>query len=272
MLMKTEPLRFYVYRHLTDDSRVFYVGKGDGKRTLSATKRNKKHRRITKQHGCQIDIMWETDDEEAAYAYEVQLISFFETFTADWKNGIECNFTLGGEGFRGNHTASSKRKMSIAKKGKPLSKQHRMNLSAANKGRKVTAVACANVSKSLKGKSKSPAHIIAMSKSRLGKKDSLETRAKKSLAKKGIPKTEACKVKLSLAKSGKKQPNITKALLGKSKSEECRKNISKAKMGKRMSDAACENMSKARAGKPWSLARRTAYEFSKRKKKENNDD
>lgn len=89
--------QYYVYTHSTFDGRVFYVGKGQGNRAWDFKARSTKHKRVVSTYGIVVDIVWRTDIEEEARAYEKRLIEFFGTFTTDWGDDtIACNFTPDG--------------------------------------------------------------------------------------------------------------------------------------------------------------------------------
>ena len=198
---------FYVYTHSTDDGIVFNVGKGKRKRAWCTHRSNKWHR-IVGRHGLNVEIVWKTDSEAEAFAYEIQLISHFGTFTREHGDeNIFCNFTPGGVG--GSPTVASvikgrppwnkgvlaspeaRAKMSAAKKGKPiLTKRAPPSLEARRK----MSVAKKNKPPWNKGKSMPP-----------------NVRAKQSVAKKGKPSPNkgkspslAARAKMSAARKGKK--------------------------------------------------------------------
>ena len=183
---------FYVYTHSTDDGIVFNVGKGKDGRAW-CRRRSVKWNRVVEKYGLNVSIVWETESEIEALAYEIQLISHFETFTREFgDDNIFCNFTLGGEGglLAGRSGPSpslaSRAKMSAAKKGKPSrnkgrshSPEAKAKMSAAkrgkpasNKGKSATFAARINMSAAKKGRP-------ALNK---GKLHSPESRAKMSIS------------------------------------------------------------------------------------------
>lgn len=90
--MQTTTVEFYVYLHRrATDGRVFYVGKGHGKRAWRTEGRNPKWQRIAKRCGFVVEIIFRTDDEQAAMDFERKTIA---------EHGIEslANLTLGGQG------------------------------------------------------------------------------------------------------------------------------------------------------------------------------
>lgn len=157
---------FYVYVDKTDDGRVFYVGKAVLRR-LQQKKRNKKHTRVAREHGCTREVVWETDDEQAALAYEIKLIEFFGTFTSDWREGIECNFTVGGDGIVGAKRVYG-----------PLSDEHKVKIAERLRGVKKTAEHRQKVIDAVTGSRRSDETRQKLSESHRGIRLSLEARAK----------------------------------------------------------------------------------------------
>jgi hypothetical protein len=118
---------FYVYRLLSNGV-TFYIGKG--KRTENYDRvnyhlnywihnKNKKlTNKIKKLNGVfDIEIVFESKNEQECLNLETQLI-----LEIGRKN--LCNLTDGGEGVSGfNHSEETKQKISIWRKGKPLSKE-----------------------------------------------------------------------------------------------------------------------------------------------------
>ena len=150
---------FYVYLHRRKtDGKVFYVGKGKGKRAQIKSGRTSKWKNVVNKHGYFIEIAFDNLDEETAFAVEKDTILEFKYFGHDL-----CNFTNGGEGTAGIILSEeTKRKLSIANTGKVRTESHRRNLSIA-----------------LKGKTKNPASVEKMRISNTGKKQSEETKAKR---------------------------------------------------------------------------------------------
>lgn len=127
---------FYVYTLARPDGRVFYIGKGSGKRIND---HEGQARGGCNCHKCNIirkvwadggaigkAIVFETEDEAEAFEMERRLI-------ADAPLGSLANRTIGGEGFTGGrHTEESKRRISEAspRRGKPLTSEQRATLAA----------------------------------------------------------------------------------------------------------------------------------------------
>lgn len=151
----SEP-RFYVYILLRPDATVFYVGKGQRRRTRDheneARRGHRCHKCNTIRHiwaaGGQIEkqIIFRTDVESEALAYEQAII-------AQYGRDALCNQTDGGEGTVGHtfstehrakigakskgraHTDAAKEKMRAAKIGKPLSPASIANLAIGRKNK-----------------------------------------------------------------------------------------------------------------------------------------
>lgn len=123
-MKSTDPDRFYVYRHRkADTGRVFYVGKGSGRRAWSIHQRNKKWKSIASAHGVIVEILMCGLTEDAALNLERQWISIV---------GIDnlATFTLGGGGISGyEHTASTRERMSNSHKGRPMAEDSKIKLS-----------------------------------------------------------------------------------------------------------------------------------------------
>ena len=92
-----------------------------------------------------------------------------------------------------------KLKMSLARKGKPLSEEHKRKMSLAHKGKPVSEETRRKISLARKGKPVSAETKSKISLARKGKPVSEETRRKMSLARKGKPFSEEHKRKMSLA-------------------------------------------------------------------------
>jgi hypothetical protein len=88
---------FYTYAHHTPDGRLFYIGKGSGKRAQSHRDRNTYWYNIVAKYGnpkVSIIANWGTPEE--AYAHEIELIK--QNKAAGEKL---CNLSDGGEGSTG---------------------------------------------------------------------------------------------------------------------------------------------------------------------------
>lgn len=96
-----KPKQFYVYTLSKPDGSVFYIGKGKGLRIGDHEREARRGhicykcntiRKIWSEGGAIIKkIVFETDNEQDAFAKEIELIEAHDTSTL-------CNMTLGGEG------------------------------------------------------------------------------------------------------------------------------------------------------------------------------
>ena len=107
---------FYTYAHHTPQGRLFYIGKGLGKRAYKKESRNQHWQNVVEKYGnpdIQILAYWETEEE--ALDHERLLISCFR----DLGHKL-CNLSDGGKGNAGIPMSDeSKLKISLAKKGTP---------------------------------------------------------------------------------------------------------------------------------------------------------
>jgi hypothetical protein len=167
---------FYTYSHATPEGRIFYIGKGQGKRAYVEYGRTQYWKNVVAKHGkpvVQILANWKTEAE--ALDHEILLIDCFRDM------GYKLvNLTDGGEGVVGlKHTQETKKKMSISKTG-------------------VAGHKCAEETKE------------RLRKINLGKKHSEETKKKLSEHNKGMQNslgykhTDEAKIKIGLASKGNK--------------------------------------------------------------------
>ena len=106
---------FYTYAHYTPEGRLFYIGKGTGRRANAEVSRNQHWRNVVKKHGkpdVQILANWNTEAE--ALDHERLLISCFRDM------GMKlCNLADGGNSNSGwKMPEETKQKISAACKGK----------------------------------------------------------------------------------------------------------------------------------------------------------
>lgn len=115
---------YFGYKDSTTEPapRTFYFGIGDANR-VKDLRRNKKHVAIARRFGIKREVIIETQDYVLVNEWESRQIKEQKTFTTNFHvsdDDFGCNFTLGGDGTRGfKMKDSSKKKMSIAKKGIP---------------------------------------------------------------------------------------------------------------------------------------------------------
>lgn len=125
--------RFYVYILVRPNGKAFYVGKGKGRRVFKheaeARRGHECHkcsiiRKIWRQGGeVQRYIMLETDDEQEAFSYEVELI-------ATYRRGELVNRTGGGEG-ASHLSLEARAKLSAAMKARYADPEARAKTGAA---------------------------------------------------------------------------------------------------------------------------------------------
>lgn len=152
-------MEHYTYAHCKPDGSIFYIGKGSGDRAYRTNHRNRYWQHIVAKHGTYtVNILAKWKTHEEALSHEVLLISCFK----DMGRKL-ANLTEGGEGNSGYkptsetlakmsasmkgkpswakgkklkpHTEETKQKMSIARKGKSISEQHRINIGLSKKGK-----------------------------------------------------------------------------------------------------------------------------------------
>jgi hypothetical protein len=160
---------FYVYAYIRNDGTPYYIGKGT-------------HNRAIRKHGLvpvpidykKIIILEHNLTELGAFAIERRMIRWWGR--KDTGTGVLLNRTDGGEGPSGQtHTAVTRLKMSVSRKGKKMSSAHKENISLASIGK-----AGANI-----GKKFSQEHKEKISAAHLGKTFSAESKAKMSASMKG---------------------------------------------------------------------------------------
>lgn len=135
-------MKFYTYVHRrADDNLIFYVGKGNGKRAYSFSKRNAYWNRIAKKHGVRVEIWAKFNDEQSAFDFEKQLIILLRNWMP------LTNLTDGGEGtcgwipdekyrqkmsqLKSNPSDEIRKKLSLVNKGIPKSQEHKNNIKKA---------------------------------------------------------------------------------------------------------------------------------------------
>ena len=131
-------------------------------------------------------------------------------------------YNLKEGGKSGIPVEETRKKMSLAHKGVPLSSSHRKAIGQGNKGRKISLETKEKLRIFHTGLEHSEVSRQKMSDAHKGKKHSEETKRKMSLAKKGKPKGPHSPErieKMRIARTGKKfslehRANISKGLLG----------------------------------------------------------
>lgn len=89
--------RFYVYIHIREsDDKVFYVGKGSGKRAWDFYGRNEYWKNVKNKHGVRVEVLFSSLSEKDAFELEKEAILSFEEMGCKL-----TNLTKGGEGPEG---------------------------------------------------------------------------------------------------------------------------------------------------------------------------
>ena len=180
---------FNAYIHCKPDGTPFYIGKGSNDRWnyLSESWRNEYHKRIVKKYGKENILKGKLDcsTEQIAFDLERGLIKCLK------RQGIKlANFTDGGEGMSGlSPSEETRKKLSLALKGRQKSKEHIEKVALSNRGKKLTQE-----------------QKDAVARARLGTKHSSETILKMSLSSKGKPKSESHRLNILMAI--KNQPKV----------------------------------------------------------------
>ena len=170
-------MNYYTYMHLREsDGKIFYIGKGSGRRAFSCSGRGKFWHHVEKKHGFRAEILMRFEKEDDAFEHEKFLISCFREI------GVQLvNLTDGGDGSSGFR----------------LSEETKIKIGTAVKNRDPSVNV--KISNSLKGKIVSSETKLKMSLSKLGRKKSDEHRKNISRAAKGRLFSEATRAKLSAA-------------------------------------------------------------------------
>lgn len=121
--------RYYVYVHRrkTDNS-VFYVGKGTSSRAWNFQNRNEYWQNTSTKHGVTVEIVYDGLTEKEALDLEIDLIEGFSTFGSKL-----CNLTSGGES--PIFSDDTRKKLSMARKGRRFTPEHRKSLGLSREGK-----------------------------------------------------------------------------------------------------------------------------------------
>lgn len=168
---------YYVYIHKKPNGDIFYVGKGFGRRAWSPASRNNYWKNIVNKYGYEVEIMFESENEDLALQEEKRLISHFRNLfklanlndggigNSGWKASEEIKEKIRKANTGQKRSLESRKKMSDNKKG----------IAFWPKGKKRPPEFGQMVSARLKGKPKSPEHIEKCRVARVGIKHTPET-------------------------------------------------------------------------------------------------
>lgn len=216
---------YCIYKHVKLDGEIFYIGAGTKKRPYLKKSRNKWWTNIVNKYEYEVVIIHENLTWEEACALEIKYIKQYGR--KDLGLGTLVNLTDGGEGFRRNHSAESKMKMSESKKGNTShkgffhSEDTKLKIAQAFIGKNISDEHKNRISKSLnlsekfKNSQKSEERIKKISESNTGKKRSVETKQKLSEAHKGLTSSNKGK-KIS----DEQKEKIRNSLIGRKQSIE----------------------------------------------------
>lgn len=213
-------MEFYVYAHRRNDTgKIFYIGKGCGKRAWKKSCRSDWWKRIEAKHGRSVEIISRRLPESDAFELEHLIIEEIGI-------GNLCNLRGGGLGGI-SPSDETRKKMSAAQKGRKHSpesiekmrirsagfrhsEETKKKLSEINRGRtgsRHTPESRAAISRAKKGQIRTPEHCAAISEAKKGvsngpMRDKL--RAILLAAHTGRKHSEESKRKMSEASTGKK--------------------------------------------------------------------
>jgi hypothetical protein len=188
---------YYIYFYLRTDGTPYYIGKGKGKRAYSD-----KHK-VAVPSTDRITFPLINLTEEQALSNEKEFIAWYGR--KDNNTGILRNRTDGGEGLS-NPSEETRRKISVANKGRNLSTETKLKMSESRKGRTHSEETRRKLSEAKKGnqhnlgKNHSAESKRKISEGLSGLKHSQETRRKMSESKKGKPRSEETCRKISEAR------------------------------------------------------------------------
>lgn len=191
--------QFYVYTHEDPEGRVFYVGKGYGRRAYDLNTRGGRHlHKLRKLGGEGVVIrVYTVADERHALTIEMQLIALMR------KAGIDlCNITNGGSGITGlSRTPEHREKLRLALLGHSVSDETRRKIGEAGCGR----VPSEKTREKYRAKRLADDHRAALLKAITGRVVSEEAKAKSRAAMLGRKLSDEHRRKLSESHKGKKQ-------------------------------------------------------------------
>ena len=139
-------MHYYTYAYLREDKTPYYIGKGKGSRIYRKTKRIKPPKDKSR-----VIYLKQNITEEQAFKHEIYMISVFGR--KDLGTGILHNRTNGGDGVSGAIVSEeTRKKISVANKGKTHSEEHIRKLSEVHKGHIVSEETKRKISEANKGR------------------------------------------------------------------------------------------------------------------------
>jgi NUMOD3 motif len=219
--------RFYVYTHAKPDGTVFYVGKGNAERIKTIRRKNRHHSAIVKKYGEEniIVSIVECDNEDQAFALEIQLIS---AFRADGL--VLANKTDGGDGLS-NPCIETRKKMREAKLGKKHSQETVEKRTKAITGLKRSKETCEKQRQRMLNAGPQTAFTEAGRLASIGRVQSEEEKAKRSASmklawekRKGYTHSDEAKEKMRASQQAR--TDLGHAWMGRKHTEETRAKMS----------------------------------------------
>lgn len=190
--------KFYVYAHVRNDTgRVFYIGKGHGRRAWVTRRRNQHWSNIANKAGYQVEILKGDLTEKEALAMEIKTIA---------EIGLDnlCNMTIGGDGTAGFKMNEDQKRVLVANlTGRILSAETRKKISEANSGLKRDRSVVEAHANMLRGRKHSIEHVEKIRNSGIGRVFSEETRRKISASNTGKVASVESRERMSKAHAGK---------------------------------------------------------------------
>ncbi|HEY0120655.1 MAG TPA: NUMOD3 domain-containing DNA-binding protein [Rhizobium sp.] len=195
-----------------------------------------------------IEIVAWFDDEAEAFQYEQRLIEKFGIRSA---GGTLCNLVVVDTGGGWTHSEETKKKLSIAGKGKkrgPPSPETCAKISEAQKGKKRGPNPAHSAR--MTGRRHAPEHCAAISAGNMGRKFSPETIEKIVAAHKGQTRSPKARNAMRDSHLGKSLPNDVKSKIGASNKIAWAENPGRLKQRESMcTDEYRERMRQARANR-----------------------
>lgn len=219
---------FYVYQHCRlDTGKPFYIGKGRVGRCISESSRNPQWQRIVqKTGGFATDFLAQDLPEELALLAEVEAIDVYRK-----RGGVLANLTHGGDGTSGlRHSEASRRRMSEAHRGVPLTEAHRLNAARSRIGTRCSDDTTAKLSARNSGRVMTTEQRQKLSAAKVGKTLTEEHRARIAAGVRANPPRRRIGPSPMRGKhfSQEARANMSAAHLGHKVSEETRAKLSAA--------------------------------------------